>query len=182
MKATYIALLRGINVTGHKTILMEDLKGLFEKMDFQDVKSYIQSGNILFKSGDTVSDAELTQRIQQSITARYNFYVPVFIRSREEMMRIMKDNPFLKEKDINPDWLYVTFLSESPRQSDREAILKYDFSPERFLVVRNEAYLYCPQGYGNSKISNLFFENRLKLSATTRNWKTVAKLVEMASK
>jgi len=182
MKKTYIALLRGINVTGHKTILMEDLKALLDKMDFDDVKTYIQSGNIVFKTGDTFTDAELTQRIQQSITSRYNFYVPVFLRTREEMMRIVKDNPFLKERDNNPDWLYVTFLSENPRQSDRDAISKYDFSPERFLVVRNEVYLYCPQGYGNSKISNLFFENRLKLSATTRNWKTVIKLVDLASK
>ena len=182
MKTTYITLLRGINVSGHKTILMDDLKGLFEKMNFEEVKTYIQSGNIVFKTGETVTDAELVQRIQQSITGRYNFFVPTFIRSREEMVNILADNPFLKEKDINPDWLHVTFLSDSPRQSDREGISKYDFSPDRFYLVRNEAYLYCPQGYGNTKISNLFFENRLKVSATTRNWKTVIKLVDLATK
>jgi uncharacterized protein (DUF1697 family) len=181
MKKTYIALLRGINVSGHKTILMDDLKALFEKMDFHEVKTYIQSGNIVFNSVEAFTDAELAQRIQQSISGRYNFYVPVIIRSREEMQTILADNPFLREKDINPDWLHVTFLSDSPRQSDREAISKYDFSPDRFFLVRNEAYLYCPQGYGNTKISNLFFENRLKVSATTRNWKTVIKLVDLAS-
>jgi uncharacterized protein (DUF1697 family) len=181
MKKTYIALLRGINVSGHKTILMDDLKALFEKMNFGEVKTYIQSGNIVFKTGENLTDAELAQRIQQSITGRYNFFVPVFIRSGEEMAKTLAENPFLKEKDINPDWLHVTFLSDSPRQSDREAISKYDFSPDRFYLVRNEAYLYCPQGYGNTKISNLFFENRLKVSATTRNWKTVIKLVDLAS-
>jgi uncharacterized protein (DUF1697 family) len=182
MKTTYIALLRGINVSGHKTILMDDLKILFEKMDFEDVKTYIQSGNVVFKTGGTFTDAELAQRIQQSVAGKYNFYVPVFIRSREDMEKILADNPFLKEKDINPDWLHVTFLSDSPRQSDREAISEYDFSPDRFYLVRNVAYLYCPQGYGNTKISNLFFENRLKVNATTRNWKTVIKLVDLASK
>jgi uncharacterized protein (DUF1697 family) len=182
MKKTYITLLRGINVSGHKTILMDDLKVIFEKMDFEEVKTYIQSGNIVFKTRESFTDAELVQRIQQSISACYNFYVPVVIRSREELEKILADNPFLKEKDINPDGLHVTFLSDSPRQSDREAISKYDFSPDRFCLVRNEAYLYCPQGYGNTKISNLFFENRLKVNATTRNWKTVIKLVELASK
>jgi uncharacterized protein (DUF1697 family) len=182
MKKTYIALLRGINVSGHKTILMDDLKALFEKMDLGEVKTYIQSGNVVFNTGETFTDAELAQRIQQVITTRYNFFVPVFIRSGDEMVKILADNPFLKEKDINPDWLHVTFLSDSPRQSDREAISKYDFSPDRFYLVRNEAYLYCPQGYGNTKISNLFFENRLKVSASTRNWKTVIKLVDLATK
>ncbi len=182
MKKTYITLLRGINVSGHKTILMDDLKALFEGMDFEEVKTYIQSGNVVFKTGESLMDAELAQRIQQSITGKYNFYVPVIVRSREEMEKILSDNPFLKDKDINPDWLHVTFLSDNPRQSDREAISKYDFSPDRFYLVRNEAYLYCPQGYGNTKISNLFFENRLKVNATTRNWKTVIKLVDLASK
>jgi uncharacterized protein (DUF1697 family) len=182
MTKTYITLLRGINVSGHKIILMDDLKVLFEKMDFEDVKTYIQSGNIVFKTTESLTDVELAQRIQQSISGRYNFYVPVVIRSREEMEKILANNPFLKEKEINTDWLHVTFLSDSPRQSDREAISKYDFSPDRFYLVRNEAYLYCPQGYGNTKISNLFFENRLKVNATTRNWKTVIKLVDLASK
>ena len=182
MKNTYITLLRGINVSGHKTILMDDLKALFDKMDFEEVKTYIQSGNVVFKTGESFTDTELAQRIQQSLTGRYNFYVPVITRSRGEMEKILADNPFLGEKDINPDWLYVTFLADSPRPSDREAISKYDFSPERFCLVRNEAYLYCPKGYGNTKISNLFFENRLKVNATTRNWKTVIKLVDLASK
>jgi uncharacterized protein (DUF1697 family) len=182
MKITYITLLRGINVSGHKTILMDDLKALFDQMDFEEVKTYIQSGNIVFKTRESFTDAELAQRIQQTITARYHFFVPVFIRSGKEMAKILNDNPFLKEKEINPEWLHVTFLSDSPRQSDREAVSKYDFSPDRFYLVGNEAYLYCPQGYGNTKISNLFFENRLKVNATTRNWKTVIKLVELASK
>lgn len=182
MKTTYIALLRGINVSGYKTVLMDDLKALFDKMDFEDVKTYIQSGNIVFKTGENATEAELAQRIQQSVIGRYNFFVPVFIRSHAGMQKILANNPFLKEKDINPDWLHVTFLSDNPRQSDREAISKYDFSPDRFFLVRSEAYLYCPQGYGNTKISNLFFENRLKVNATTRNWKTVIKLVDLASK
>jgi uncharacterized protein (DUF1697 family) len=182
MNRTYITLLRGINVSGHKTILMDDLKILFEKMDFGEVKTYIQSGNVVFMTGGTFTDAELVQRIQQTVASKYNFYVPVFIRSREDLEKILADNPFLKEKDINPDRLHVTFLSDGPRPSDREAISKYDFSPDRFYLVRNEVYLYCPQGYGNTKISNLFFENRLKVNATTRNWKTVIKLVDLASK
>jgi uncharacterized protein (DUF1697 family) len=182
MKKTYIALLRGINVTGYKVILMNDLKILFEKMNFEEVKTYIQSGNIVFKTSESLTDSELVQRIQQSVTGKYNFFVPAIVRSREELEKILAGNPFLKEKDINTDWLYATFLSESPRQSDREAISKYDLSPERFYLIRNEAYLYCPKGYGNTKISNLFFENRLKVNATTRNWKTVIKLVDLASR
>ena len=101
MNKIYICLLRGINVSGHKTILMEDLKGLFEKMDFEEVKTYIQSGNIVFKTGETFTDAELVQRIQQSITGKYNFYVPVIVRSRDEIEKILADNNW--KETVIPD-------------------------------------------------------------------------------
>jgi uncharacterized protein (DUF1697 family) len=179
--ATFISLLRGINVSGQKTILMNDLKALFVQLNFTQVTTYIQSGNIIFNAAEIFSNAELARQIQEAISKKYNFSVPVIVRSRAEMLQIRSDNPFLAETGINPEWLHVTFLGSDPRQADLEAMAGYDFSPERFVMIRQEAYLYCPQGYGKSKISNSFFENRLKVTATTRNWKTVLKLVDLTT-
>ena len=177
----FISILRGINVIGQKKILMTDLKSLYEKLKFKDVSTYIQSGNVVFKSEETLTDLELAQKIEKAIYKKYNFQVPVIIRREEELKKIILSNPFLKEKNIDLKKLHVTFLGEIPAKTNIESIKNLDFSPDQFSIAGKEIYLHIPESYGETKLSNNFFEKRLKVSATTRNWNTVNKLYEMAS-
>lgn len=176
---TYISILRGINVGAHKKIQMTDLKVLYGDLKFKNVTTYIQSGNVIFKANKQ-SDEVLAHKIEKAIYERYGFEVPVIIRSAEEMKNIIAVNPFLKEPNINEEKLHVTFLTETPDKAKIESIKDLDYSPDRFIIIDKKIFLYCPNGYGITKLSNNFFENKLKVSATTRNWKTVNKLVEIA--
>lgn len=173
-----VSFLRGINVSGKKLIAMEDLRALYGDLGFTNVESYIQSGNVVFESEEADSQA-IAQMISDKITEAYNFTVPVIVRTAEEIRDVIEDNPFLREMYIEEDRLHVTFLAEAPKPELAEKMHDQKFQPERFAVHHKEVYLYCPNGYGNTKLNNNFFESKLKVSATTRNWKTVNKLAEM---
>jgi uncharacterized protein (DUF1697 family) len=177
---TFISILRGINVSGQKKILMTDLKALYENLKFTDVKTYIQSGNVIFKSNEKLSDLEFAKKIESKIYKNYDFQVPVIIRRIDEMKHIISANPFLKEENIDVKKLHITFLSEIPDKENVESIEKIDFSPDKFVIRGKEIYLYIPNSYAETKLSNNFFEKKLKVKATTRNWNTVNKLSEMA--
>ena len=178
---TYISILRGINVSGQKNILMAELKGLYESLQFKEVTTYIQSGNVIFKSDGQFSDNELAKKIEAAIEKKYDFRVPVIIRNAEELEKVISTNPFIKEKNINAEKLHVTFLSEGPNKNNLKSIENIDFSPDKFFIKGKEVFLHIPVSYGETKLSNKFFESKLKVKATTRNWKTVNKLFEMAS-
>lgn len=178
---TFISILRGINVSGQKKILMADLKTLYEKMKFKDVNTYIQSGNVSFKTNEKFSDTQLAEKIERAIYKKYNFQVPVVIRNGGELKKLISSNPFLKEKNIDAKKLHVTFLSNTPVKTNVESIEDVDFSPDKFIIKEKEIYLHIPESYGETKLSNNFFEKKLKVTATTRNWNTVNKLYEMAS-
>lgn len=177
----FISILRGINVSGQKKILMADLKALYESLHFKEVATYIQSGNVVFKSDSKLSDTQLAQKIEKSIRAKYNFEVPVIIRSIEEWEKAISQNPFTKEKNIDLKKLHITFLSEVPASENVESIKSTDFLPDKFIIKEKEIFLHIPESYGETKLSNNFFEKKLKVNATTRNWNTVNKLFEMAS-
>ncbi len=179
---TFISILRGINVSGQKKILMTDLKSLYESLKFTDVTTYIQSGNVCFKTKENLSDIQLSEKIEKAIHKKYEFEVPVIIRNEDELKKIVSANPFLKEKDIDVEKLHVTFFSEMPDKAEMKSIADLDFSPDQFIIKDKEIYLHIPGSYGETKLSNNFFEKKLKVKATTRNWKTVNKLLEMASK
>jgi uncharacterized protein (DUF1697 family) len=177
---TFISILRGINVSGQKKILMADLKILFESLHFKETATYIQSGNVVFKSDSKSSDIELAKKIEKAISAKYHFEVPVIIRTSAELKNAISQNPFKKEKNIDLKKLHVTFLSETPDKEKIEQIKEANFLPDRFVFKGKEIYLHIPDSYGETKLSNKFFENKLKVGATTRNWNTVNKLFEMA--
>ncbi len=178
--ATYISILRGINVSGQKKIRMEDLKKLYEEAGFSEVTTYIQSGNVIFKTSTGLSIPGISQKIEKAIEEKYHFNVPIIIRTDDEMHKILSSNPFLKEEGLNLEKLHVTFLEEKPEPIDIKEIRKFNFPPDVFHIIGKEVYLYCPGGYGNTKLSNTFFENKLRVKATTRNWNTVGKLAELA--
>ncbi|MBI3193984.1 MAG: DUF1697 domain-containing protein [Ignavibacteriae bacterium] len=175
----FIAMLRGINVSGQKRVPMNELKALYEEIQFQNVTTYIQSGNVVFSS--EVSDANiLSKKIEEKIFKKFGFEVPVIIRTMKEMQAVIKNNPFLKEKNIDTERLYITYLSVTPTKDKLEKTGEYNFAPDRFAIKGKEVYLYCPISYGNSKLNNNFFENKLQVTATTRNWKTTNELLRIA--
>lgn len=176
---TYIAILRGINVSGQKMIKMEALRKHLEALDFKNITTYIQSGNIIFQC-EKSDPNDLTKKIENKILNEYGFEVPTIIRSAEYFKRISKKNPFLKTQNENVDRLYVTFLAEIPDITLKNDVSKITFPGEEFEISNDVIYLFCSVGYGNAKLNNNFFEKKLKVSATTRNWNTVLKLVELS--
>jgi uncharacterized protein (DUF1697 family) len=176
----YISILRGINVSGQKKIKMADLKSLYESLDFQNVLTYIQSGNVIFETSvENTDDLKIT--IEKAIEEKYKFHVPVEIRTNHEIENIISNCPFvsvnLAEEGTK---VLVTFLSSEPQEVMTSEIQKYVIAPEKLVVQGKEVYLYCPNGYGKSKLSNNFLEKKLKVEATTRNWKSVHKLHELS--
>ena len=159
-------MLRGINVSGQKKIKMADFKNHLEELNFSDVQTYIQSGNAVFKN-KKVTPKVLEINIAKKILKEYGFQVSVIVKSQEELTDILKNNPFLKDKDTSR--LYVTFLSEEPSSVNLEKLKGIDHSPEEYALKETTIYLYSPNGYGRAKMNNNFFENKLKVAATTRN-------------
>ena len=179
----YIAILRGINVSGRKKILMKDLKILFQNLGFQNITTYIQSGNIAFEELKNEQQEDICEKIKTAIFEQYNFEVPVLVRKKEELKSLVIKNPFLKVENINTKELYVTFLAELPNTTHfakLKAIEKQNFLPDDFVIIEKTIYVRAEK-YGKTKLSNNFFERKLKVSATTRNWKTVLRLCEMAT-
>ncbi len=173
----FIAVLRGINVSGKNMIKMPNLVKTFEDLGFADVNTYLQSGNILFRSGEKNTDWE--QKIRHQIDKDFGLSVPVIVFSHEYLQRIREENPFTGKTGIDQNKLHVTFLSEEPSRENFEKIKAEQYLPDEFILRDKVIYLFCPAGYGNTKLHNNFFENKLKVMATTRNWNTVNKLAEL---
>jgi uncharacterized protein (DUF1697 family) len=176
----YISILRGINVSGQKKILMADLKSLYEGLGLKNITTYIQSGNVIFQADKKTSPSILIEKISAAILKRYGFHVPIIIRSKEEMQHILIANPFLTNKKINIEKLHITFLSDIPEEELVEKIKSTDYTPDQFYILEKEVYIHCPESYGETKLSNTFFEKKLNVTATTRNWNTFNKLTELA--
>jgi len=174
----FIALLRGINVSGQKKIKMSDLKTLFEEDGFQNVTTYIQSGNVIFSAKEK-TPAKLEERISLCIKKQFGFDVKVIVITPGEIENTLKNNPFIKKKK-DFDKLYVIFLSTVPSPVNIEKLNESDFSPEEYIINGKCIYLFVPNGYGKAKLNNNFFENKLKVSGSTRNWKTVNQLYELS--
>lgn len=173
---TFLSILRGINVSGQKKIPMSELKKMYEELHFENITTYIQSGNVIFKNKNS---KDLSEKIEQKIFEKYNFNVPVIIRTPEEMQSIIEGNQFLKQKNIDLTKLHVVYLADNPKQENIDKLKIYNFEPDKFYISSKEVYLYCPNGYGNTKLTNNFFENKLKVTATTRNWKTTNELFKI---
>jgi uncharacterized protein (DUF1697 family) len=160
-------------------IKMDALKKMYSDLGFVNIYTYIQSGNVVFQFKKS-SSAKLENTIKDAISNEFGFDVPVLVKDTDEMQIVLKNNPFLKKKDVDLTKLHVTLLSQLPGQTDLSKLKEYSFFPDEFIISEKTIYLYCPNGYGNTKLNNNFFENKLKVTATTRNWKTVNELVKIA--
>mgnify|MGYP001397715991 CR=1 FL=1 len=178
----YFAILRGINVGGHRKILMKDLKILFKKQGFKNAVSYIQSGNVIFEAKYEKNIPEIENTITSAIKKQFGFDVPVIVRKTKELKMILNSNPFLKNDNHDPEKLAVTFLNKFPDKESVKLVEQFDFSPDKFKIVDNNIFILLAGKYSDSKLTNQFFENKLNLKSTTRNWKTINKLFEIADK
>jgi uncharacterized protein (DUF1697 family) len=176
----YIAILRGINVGTGRKVPMSDLRKLCESMGLQQVQSYIQSGNLIFELPNPEPIPELEARLQKAFSEEFGFEIPVLIRTGEEWAKTISKNPFLGENENDDGRLYLTCLQDEPSPEALKKLDETQYLPDRFKVAGRDVFIMCTSGYGTSKLSNPFFESKLKVTATTRNWKTVMQLNEMA--
>lgn len=175
----YISILRGINVSGNRMIKMDELRKMYESLKFKNVKTYIQSGNVLFENMK-MKPADLEKQISKQILKQFGFEVPVLVKDAEEFKTVLKNNPFVNVRKEDITKLHVTFLADEPNQTNVEKIKTGNYGADEFIISGKTVYLFCPNGYGNTKLNNTFFESKLKTSATTRNWKTINELAKMA--
>jgi uncharacterized protein (DUF1697 family) len=177
--AKYIALLRGVNV-GRNLLKMDRLRALAAELGFKNVATYVQSGNLVFDAD--ASPTACSQALVRKLAGETRLPVAVLLRTRADFQTVVARNPFLKEKGVDPARLHVTFLAQAATPAGIQKLSAIAADPDRFRVAGKEIYLHCPNGYGESKLSNGAIERALALSATTRNWNTVNKLYEMAAK
>ncbi len=173
----YIALLRGINVGGNTMIKMADLKALFGSLGFENVATYINSGNLAFDARKTDAD-KLAARIEAAIEKDLGKAVPVIIREQNDIARIIDANPFAGEFESHKE-MHVLFLTENMPKDKEEQLLEAAPKGERFAAAGREIFCHLPNGVADSLLGKSFIERKLKLAVTGRNWRTVEKLAEL---
>ena len=176
----YISMLRGINVGGHKRIKMDQLRKSFEALGFEQVKTYIQSGNVVFKTGK-LSPSALSKKIEQRILRDFGFSVSVVSRTADEMGNAIANNPFLKQPGIDQEKFHVTFLSEAPTPAALSKLANLTLAPDRSSCRGKEIYLYLPNGVSQSSLMKTPLDRVLSVVTTTRNWNTVNQLARMCA-
>ncbi len=177
--AVYISFLRGINVAGHASITMKQLVEAYCSLSLKHVQTHLQSGNVVFESQGSNVEV-LGKKLENAIEQKTGLKVGVIIRTPAHIKWVLDNNVFrIKEKN---EALYVTFLSCVPEASLVKNIDRTAFIPDEFCVVKDQIFLYCPNGYGRTKLSNVFFERKLKCVGTTRNWNTINAVYELAGK
>ena len=174
-----IALLRGINVGGKNKLPMKELAALFVDAGCEEVRTYIQSGNVVFRTG-SADIGEISSVIGASVLDRFGYRVPVITRTARELQEIVAANPFLAA-GAEADKLHVMFLAEMPDSASVEALDPARSPGDEFAVVGREVYLHCPNGVARSKLTNSYFDSKLSTTSTSRNWRTVGKLLELAA-
>lgn len=172
----YIALLRGINVGGHNIIKMADLRQLLEKIGLQKVKTYIQSGNVLFEAEQDTT--LLTQQLEEEIKNTFGFPVPVILRTAEELEQIIKDCPYSVDSLNEGESVQLAFLADEPSHEKIDYLQGFKSEPDECQIVGKEVYLFFRQSIRDSKLATQL--PKLGVPATVRNWKTVLKIAAMA--
>lgn len=174
----YIAMLRGINIGPHKRMKMEKLRASCEALGFNQVKTFIQSGNVVFQAAK-LSPASLSKKLEDRILSDFGFSAAVITRSKDEMARVVKNNPLLKG-DIDPAKLHVVFLLETPKSEALKKLETLTLAPDKFSAAGKEIYFYFPNGVSGSSLWKHPLDRVLSAPATMRNWNTVNSLHEMA--
>ena len=175
---THVSMLRGVNVAGHKRLKMSGLAELYTSLGFAKVRTYIQSGNVMF-SHARKDESDLADTIHGAMKTKLGLDVIVFLRTPEELDRVVKKNPFIGNDQSR---MHVTFLYTKPIRVPRDEIDAVAAEGEKFSILDREVCLFLPNGQGKTKLSNGFFEKIFEVPATTRNWNTVLALLELSKK
>jgi uncharacterized protein (DUF1697 family) len=177
--STCVSLLRGINVGPTRTVKMADLVTLYRSLGLKNVRTYLNSGNVLFDPPENDQE-NLPTLIEKRITRMVGFPVKVLVRTVDELERVITSNPFLQAISHDTAKLYVTFMSDHPSDNSVVRVNAINDGLDRFIIRGGDVYLFCPKGYGRTRFSNSFFEKELAVMATTRNWRTVTALSALA--
>jgi uncharacterized protein (DUF1697 family) len=173
---THVALLRGINVGGKNPLPMKELARMFENAGGANVRTYIQSGNVIFEA--PAGAPKLSDAVTRAIEKRYGYRIPVVLRTSDQLQKTIRGNPFLSA-GIDPKWLHVYFLADVPSAACCSTLDPQRSAPDVFELRGREIYLHVPNGMGRSKLTNAYFDSKLSTVSTARNWSTVLKLAEM---
>ena len=174
----YVAFLRGINVGGHKLIKMEELSRIFTSLGCKNVKTYIQSGNVIFETSASDSKA-LTKKIEKELLDIFGYEATVFLRTMAEVEDMLDQNPFKKFKSSAKVKMYVTFLSRIPDKKPKLPLVSAKDGLEIFSIKNCEAFLLSQMVKGRFGFPNNFIEKEVGVPATTRNWNTVNKIIDL---
>jgi uncharacterized protein (DUF1697 family) len=169
----YISFLRGVNMTGHNKMKMAELSALYFDLGFIDVSTFIQSGNVVFSAGEELTVPEISRMIEKAISERFSYDVPVMLRTVEELHRLHSVNPFLFEDNFDPSKNAVLFLHEKVGDDQIAKVKNIDYPPDKFKVEGSEIIIYCPNGFGRTKLYTNFFEKKMGVKGTARNWNTI---------
>jgi len=174
----YVAFLRGINVGGNKKIAMAKLKALFEALGYENVKTHLNSGNVVFANGEK-DRAKLTNKIETAIEKEFGFRPTTILRDAAALKRIVAKNPFAKMAKDDPSHLVVMLLGEKPDKDAAKRLAAAHQGVEEIRIAGEEAYVTYPNGIGKSKLTNVALEKHFGVAGTARNWNTLTKLLEM---
>jgi uncharacterized protein (DUF1697 family) len=158
---------------------MTELTDLLRKIGFADAETYIQSGNIVFTCPEANVE-EVSANIAKAIRSEFSHNITVITRTSDQLKEIISANPFLEEPGFDPSRMAVIFLESKPDEDKIQKMSGIDYSPDKFLINNSEIYIYCPNGFGKTKLYTNFFESKMKVKGTARNWRTVKKLFEIA--
>ena len=175
---THLALLRGINVSGHNMIKMEALKTTLEAIGFQNVQTYIQSGNV-FVDTDEENASAVGFKIKQEIFKVFGHEVPIVVVNKEDLAVCFQNNPYLKEKDVDTKKLYVAFVSTTLRSDSINDLKISQFKPDEASIDSNKIYVKYAVGAGKTRFDQKYIEKKLNVIATMRNWNTVTQLLKI---
>jgi uncharacterized protein (DUF1697 family) len=179
--AVLISLLRGVNVGGHRKVKMDDLRAIYESLGFNSVQTYINSGNVLFRTAGR-DHLRLRKQIEDAIEHACGFRSDVILRTPSDLRDVIGRNPFAARPGMEPNRLAIHFLGEDPSAEARKQVLSIDAAPEELQIHGRELYVYYTNGMARPKLSLPLVEKTLRTLGTSRNWNTVRKLLEMAEK
>jgi uncharacterized protein (DUF1697 family) len=174
-----ISMLRGVNVGGHNKIKMDALRALYESLKFDDPRTYVQSGNVIFRTRAT-NAATLAKKIQNAIEGEFGFRPEVILRTTDELRKAIAASPFASHRNLEPSKVLVTFLTSEPGPDARSTLLDLKVHPEELHLKGRELYIYFPDGASRSKLPWSSVEKLLKTTGTARNWNSVTKMLEIA--
>lgn len=174
-----ISMLRGVNLTSHNRIKMNALRDVYESLKLESPRTYIQSGNVIFRTRQKKS-TDLAKKIQNAIERAFGCRPEVILRTTGEMRKAVEANPFSGRRDIEPNKLLVTFLVAEPGSEAEATLARFKSYPEELHLKGRELYIYFPNGAGKSKLPWSAVEKFLKVTGTARNWNSITKILEMA--